>query len=247
MKWRFLYRGLKARYRDQRQEVGALVAALKPGEIAVDVGANKGSYLPALSRAVRRGKVIAFEPQPLLAAYLADACRAAGLSNVVVEPAGISDRSGHLTLAIPGTGESSPGASFETAVRDREACRTVDVKTHALDDYFATEARRVGAIKIDVEGHELSALQGATRVLATHRPLVVCECEARHMTHGNVATVLGFFRDHGYDGHFVCQGRLLPVSQFDAAVHQKTGGERFWDAPGYCNNFIMSPAAGRAA
>ena len=49
--------------------------AIRPGDVAVDVGANKGSYLRWLSRAAGPGKVVAFEPQPQLAAYLERACR----------------------------------------------------------------------------------------------------------------------------------------------------------------------------
>ena len=44
----------------------------------------------------------------------------------------------------------------------------------------------------------------------------------------------------GYAGHLVAGNRLLPVSTFDATVHQKQDGERFWKAKGYCNNFVFS-------
>ena len=74
---RFLYRGLRARLRDERAEIAALTGAIRPGDVAVDVGAHKGSFLPSLSWAAGPGKVVAFEPQPVLAEYLFRACRAA--------------------------------------------------------------------------------------------------------------------------------------------------------------------------
>ena len=37
---RFCYRALRARWRDQRAEIAALVGAIRPGDAAVDVGAN---------------------------------------------------------------------------------------------------------------------------------------------------------------------------------------------------------------
>ena len=49
---RFLYRGLKAQYRDQKIEIQLLTKHLKPNQTVLDIGANKGSYLPSLSRAV---------------------------------------------------------------------------------------------------------------------------------------------------------------------------------------------------
>jgi FkbM family methyltransferase len=38
----------------------------------------------------------------------------------------------------------------------------------------------VGFIKIDVEGHELAVINGATTLLTTQRPLLLIEIEARH-------------------------------------------------------------------
>ncbi len=242
MKWRFIYRGLKARYRDQRIEIEALLSALQPDHLAVDVGANKGSYLWSLSRAVPRGRVVAFEPQPVLAQYLTQACAAAGLRNVRIEGAGCSRQSGRLTLAIPGTGESSPGASFEAAVAQREDCRFIEVPTYALDDYFAQERGRIGAMKVDVEGHELAALQGAEQLLRAHQPTVVCECEQRHLGQGRVQDVIDFMLALGYKGQFSQQQQWVDVAHFDPAIHQRQQGERFWDSPDYCNNFVFRPA-----
>lgn len=198
MEWRFIYRGLKYRYRDQRYEIKALISSLSPNGIAVDVGANKGGYLWSLSHAVSKGRVVAFEPQLVLANYLKKTCVSAGLNNVVVECLGVSYYSGSLTLAVPVGGSSSPGASFEATALERESCNLFDVPTCSLDDYFASETRRIGAIKIDVEGHELSVLQGARKVIAQHSPLIVCECENRHAKNG-VNRLFDFFREQGYD------------------------------------------------
>ena len=244
MKWRFIYRGLKARYRDQRLELLAMTKALRPDDIAVDVGANKGSYLWALSRAVPRGQVVAFEPQPLLSAYLIRACRSANLNNVQIEPVGVSSREQMLTLAIPGGSSTSPGASFEAAVRDRETCKTLEIQTVTLDRYFERTVRRIGAIKIDVEGHELAVLEGARQLLKAHCPVVVCESERRHMSTGGVADVFHFLADLGYQGQFVSGVALQDVSAFDADVHQSEVGNRYWDSPNYCNNFIFKAGDG---
>lgn len=241
MEWHFIYRGLKARYRDQRAELKALLAALDPADVVVDIGAHKGSYLWSLSRAVPQGRAVAFEPQPQLADYLLRACRAAGLNNVVVEAAGVSDRSGVLKLAIPGEGAHSPGASFEAAVREREACRIIEVPTASLDEYFSDEASKIGAIKIDVEGHELRVLHGAAGVIDAHRPTILCECEERHAGEDHVAAVVDFMAGRNYRGFFVERSKLRPVAEFDLRIHQKQEGDRFWDAPGYCNNFLFKP------
>lgn len=220
-------------------EIRALVSALAPGDIAVDVGANKGAYLPSLSRAVPGGTVVAFEPQPSLAVYLRRACAAADLRNVVVEGVGVSERDGMLRLAVPGDGESSQDASFELGSVGEGPVRFHEVTVRSLDSYFAKETRRVAALKIDVEGHELAVLRGAAGLLEGHAPLVVCEIESRHQAAGTVFDVLEQFRSLGFDGHFVRRARLVPISEFEPAVHQSTRGDRFWDNPGYCNNFVL--------
>ena len=238
---RFLYRGWRARFRDHKAEITALTSALGRWDIAVDVGANKGSFLPALSRAVPQGTVYAFEPQPTLANYLKLAVASARLSNVVVEPKGVSDRAGALTLGIPGEGESSPGASFEEPVRLGARCRLLEVPVCTLDQYFADERRRIGAIKIDVEGHEMRTLRGSENLIRTHKPTIVCESEGRHMPGRSVETVLDYFRSLGYDGFFVHRSRLIPIAQFNPARHQRAVGEGYWNDKDYCNNFVMTP------
>lgn len=238
---RFIYRGLKSRYRDHRSEMGALVSALGQGDVAVDVGANKGSFTFSLARAVPKGLVFAFEPQLILADYLKIATRSARLSNVVVEAVGVSDKAGAMNLSIPGDGESSPGATLESHLSTVEQCRVLTVPVTTLDEYFKDQPRRIGAIKIDVEGHEMSVLRGGEKTLCAHKPVIVCEIERRHVSHGNVETVLDYFRSIEYDGFFVHRSSLIPISQFDPAKHQPEDGERFWDRKDYCNNFVMRP------
>ena len=68
------WRAWRARLRDHRMELGSLLSALSPGDCALDVGANKGSFAYLLSRRVGpTGRVIAFEPQARLATYLRQA------------------------------------------------------------------------------------------------------------------------------------------------------------------------------
>ena len=242
---RFWHRALKARFRDQRAEIRALVAAIRPGEAAVDAGAHKGAYLPWLSRAAGSdGRVFAFEPQPDLAVYLERICRAASLGNVRVEPLGVSDAAGKRRLHVPGKDGPSPGASFEEAVAAGSAGRDVPASVVALDAYLAGEPRRLAALKVDVEGHELAVFRGARGRIERDAPLVVFESEARHAGEDGVAAALSFFGERGYEGWFVRRGRLLPVAGFDLAVHQRRGPDRFWDAKDYCNNFVMRKARG---
>ena len=51
--------------------------------------------------------------------------------------------------------------------------------------------------------------------------------------------VFRFLQNLAYKGYLLRGDSLLPVEQFDPAVHQARNSERFWDAPGYYNNFLF--------
>ena len=239
MNLRFIHRNLKARFRDQRQEIKALLAHIRPGDTVVDCGANKGSYVWTLGRAAGKpGQIVAFEPQRELAAYLRDMVQSCGLHNVRIEEKGISDHAGTMQLMIPGGG-TSPGASLEQSILQREDCAAYPVEVVSLDGYFAARTRKITAIKIDVEGHEFAVLKGAQHILEQDAPLLVFECEQRHLAGATVPEILAWLQARGYDGWFIRRGALRPVAEFRSELHQRQSGERFWDAPDYCNNFIM--------
>jgi FkbM family methyltransferase len=243
MKARFLWRALKARYRDQGRELAVMRRVLRPGDTAVDVGANKGSYLFWLSRWVGPGQVLAFEPQPALADYLQRACRRLELRNVTVEAKAVSRQRGDLTLYLPG-GATSPAASLNRRVADRAACRAIPVPVVTLDDYLGAE-HRVRVIKVDVEGHEQAVFQGALRILTEQSPLLVFECEQRHLDQGTVYDVFSYLHGLGYGGAFVQGKGLTPLAEFRVEKHQRQTAGSFWDAKDYHNNFVFAKAGSR--
>lgn len=238
---RYLHRAWKARRRNERAEIAALLRLARLGSVALDIGAHKGSYLFWLRRAVGpAGKVIAFEPQPPLAAYLQDVTRTLRWRNVEVRHQGISDQPGELTLHVPGTaGAISPGASFEDSVTDHGPSHSVRVKVTSLDSEFPAGSTGPSFIKCDVEGHELAVFHGGATLLATQGPALLFECEARHLGGRPVTDVFAVLAELGYAGEFFAPDGLRPVSDFRPDIHQSEAGERFWDRPGYCNNFLF--------
>jgi FkbM family methyltransferase len=240
---RFRIRALKARFRDQRAELDIIGRHIRPGDVVCDIGANKGSFIYWLSWSVRHGRVVAFEPQPELARGLVDVCRAINLSNVMVEAKAVYSHSGDRDLYLP-TGHQ-PGASLHRKTLAAESFATLSVPMVSLDDYF-NESDKVTLLKIDVEGAELEVLRGAQRILRQHAPLLVFECENRHLASGNVHDIFSYLAGFGYRGSFVSQRRLFPISEFDAAVHQRQDGEWFWKSRDYCNNFVFEQPRGRS-
>jgi FkbM family methyltransferase len=241
---RFRLRALKARFRDQAAEFDVIRRHLRPGDIACDIGANKGSFIPWLSRWCATGRVVAFEPQPEFARRLAEVCRATGLDNVTVEAKAVYSHSGQQELFVPAG--HSPGASLTHRAAEAKSFTTLSVPLVSLDDYFDANDR-ITLLKIDVEGAELGVFKGAERILRQHAPLLVFECENRHLAPGNVGDVFSYLAGIGYEGSFICRDQVLPISQFDAAVHQRQEGEWFWKRKDYCNNFVFRRASATTA
>lgn len=239
MKLRFLWRAWKARYRDQVAELAAIRATIRPGDTVYDIGGNKGSYVYWLSRWVgRTGRVYTFEPQASLAAHLETICRRLSLSNVTVEAKAVYSEAGTLNLFVPGQSDS-PGASLSSKVASSTACRSVAVPVIALDDYPAEVPQRVSVLKVDVEGAEKGVFVGADSLIRKYSPLLVFECENRHLENGTVNDVFEHLAALGYTGQFVCGKKLRPLSEFAPEIHQKQTGPRFWDAKDYFNNFVF--------
>jgi FkbM family methyltransferase len=238
---RFRVRALKARFRDQKAEFDVIRQHLRPSDIACDIGAYKGSFIYWLSWWVHDGRVVAFEPQPDLARYLTNICRVLGLGNVKVEAKAVYSHSGDQDLFLPKGHQ--PGASLHQRAMEGGSFTILSVPTIGLDDYFDV-GDKVTLLKIDVEGAEFGVFKGAERTLRQHAPLLVFECENRHLAPGNVQDVFSYLESLGYEGSFVCDNQVLPISRFDAAVHQRQDTEWFWKSKDYCNNFIFRKTRG---
>ena len=230
MQARFLWRALRARYRDQAAELSAIRRHIGPQDLVCDIGANKGSYLYWMSRWA--GQVVAFEPQSSLSDYLKKACRALNLDNTTIVQAGVSSRSGTMDLYLP-----SPNSPEASLIRHGDAPAT-PISVVTLDEYFSA-SKPISLLKIDVEGAELDVLKGAEKILRRDHPTLVFECEQRHLAQGSVHDCLNYLLALGYEGEFIDRGRLRPIGEFDLAVHQSAVGDRFWTADTYCNNFVF--------
>jgi len=133
-------------------------AHIKPGMTVVDVGANLGLYTLLFSRLVGNGgRVIAFEPDPLMFATLVRNC--SDLDNINLFNAAVGSRS-ERRMFCPGvlnSGDNRLAASEET-----DALCGLWVDVVKLDDIIE---RQVDFVKIDVQGWEFDVFRGMTGML----------------------------------------------------------------------------------
>lgn len=236
-KLRFIFRAWRYRYRLDKNDIKFLLGNLKPGDIAVDVGAHKGGYSYWMHKAVgKSGRVFTFEPQPQLAEYLISIKKLLNMANLTVNNLGISSRSGILTLVVPGA-EPNPGATFE-AQRIKRDSKTYEVEVETLDNYFkAYPGLRVRLIKCDVEGHELEVFRGGERLLLADKPILMFECEEKHHSRYSSQDVFLYLRQLGYTGYFFRGEKLTPIEEFDILANREAKEKD------YVYNFIFLPLA----
>ena len=220
-------------------ELAALGRFVAPGATVVDIGAHKGIYTYWLRRRVgRAGAVLAYEPQPAMHSYLKAGLSPRWYRNVELSDLALSDHSGtaHLHIPLVSGAEQIAWARLDDAAQGEPGSAIdVTVRTGRLDDEIGD--RPVSFVKCDVEGHELSVLNGSSRLLSDQRPVWLVEVEHRHAGTG-VAEVLATFDATGYQPWFLTSsGELVAVPEQDRSPERLNAVE-----PGrYVNNFFFIP------
>ena len=154
----------------------ALTRQIRPGWTVYDVGANAGYITLMLALQVGpRGRVFAFEALPENVTRLRGHVALNGLGErVTVVAAAVTDRSQPVRFLIGPSDDM--GKAIGSAGRQLDYADSVEVPGVALDDFVFREGNPPPqAVKMDIEGGEVLALRGMTRLLAEHRPLILLE------------------------------------------------------------------------
>jgi len=236
LRWHFSRRPKSA-----ERELLYLHKMIPPGSITIDVGANCGLYTRELAKLSNR--VHAFEPSHEMASLL----RRTSAPNTIVHEIACSDRAGHSALFIP-EGDAGPVyglASLELGGADGPSAASLHsrpVRTARLDTVVEDE---VAFVKIDVEGHELRTLYGASGLIDRYQPIFLVEAEDRHRDKAT-RSVFDFFKERSYRGFYLDDDRVHPIEEFDPVLLQNPsallpdGGRKAGRS--YVNNFFFFPS-----
>jgi FkbM family methyltransferase len=200
----------------EKAVVDAVITALKPGDVFLDVGAHLGYFSAVAARLVgASGRVIAFEPHEGSRAELrAMAARNEVERIIEVVPLAVADREADFTLY---TSEASPAyATLEpeqSPMRGQTTFRpSTVVHATSLDTWLSSRpalASRVRCIKIDVQGTESRVLAGMTRTLLPSGITVICETTIG--TDADVMLERAGFRRHRIERGTHTHGNFLYV------------------------------------
>jgi FkbM family methyltransferase len=146
----------------------AIISSLRPGDIAVDIGANVGYHTLAMAAAVgARGQIHAFEANPDLMRLLKATIAVNGLDWVWFYEAAALDRPGAVKLASAPGHFGSGHIIADTSPPDAEVAYSirVDVPAVTLDGALVDRVPKVDLIRMDIEGSEPLALRGAETLI----------------------------------------------------------------------------------
>jgi FkbM family methyltransferase len=232
------------RWQNFEPEYYMLDHLVDPARAALDVGANEGFYAGRLAQLTKT--VHCFEPIP----WFAEEIRRKLDPRVVVHQCAVSNRSGSAELRIPYRGDTEfhGNSTLEEGnpLFGSTRINLVPCKLARLDDMISEP---VGFIKIDVEGHEISVLEGAQRILDQHKPVLLIESERRHNAQAP-ESVFHFLQERGYTGMFLERHQMKGLPAFRVETHQRLddldaentlGAVRVGARDVYISNFIFLP------
>ncbi len=160
-----LIRRAKRNLRKARAEgyLSGICAMLRPGDLALDLGANMGVVTAVL--AATGADVVAFEPDPFAFAHLTE--RFAQTPNVTLVNAAVGAAAGTVTLHRAANFDTNPtGASVKSTIlaggRQIDDSQGIAVELIDFPAWLATkiaERGRIAFIKMDIEGAELDILE----------------------------------------------------------------------------------------
>jgi FkbM family methyltransferase len=174
-------------------ELNLARSLVRPGSIAIDVGANVGIWTTCLARASEPdGCVWAFEPLTANLHRLHQHLALNRLNNVEVHPIALGPAGGMLELLVP---DDLAFASAVATSPKRPVVSSSVVRMDVLDDIWRLAGSpEVSVMKIDVEGGELGVLQGARALLSYCHPTLFVEAP----TNDQLATIYSYLRRLGY-------------------------------------------------
>jgi len=180
----------------------AITDYVRPGMIVYEVGAHIGYITLMFARAVKTGKVFAFEPLPAnverlrVNTALNDADQIGRLI-----PMAVSDETGNVRFLVHD--RAAMGKLDGVHGRSVSYVANLDVPAIRLDDFVFYDLNPPpNLVKMDIEGGGERAIPGMERILREARP--ICLLELHGPEEGRVAWLS--LRRHKYTVHKMASG-----------------------------------------
>jgi len=191
-------------YENNVHQLALKILINEPDGKVLDIGANLGTFCVPLAQKIPQLTFHAFEPQRIVSYQLGANVIINSLDNVFIDTIALSNKYDVLNPIMPDyTKETNIGAfSIDAEVRSNNyecSSRGViqEIVTYPLDDFVFTDVR---LIKIDVEGHELEVLQGATMTIEENNypPIIFEAWDWKPWFQPKRKALFEYLEGHGY-------------------------------------------------
>ena len=196
------------RYAPATEYVYHLPQLVRPGDTAVDIGANLGYYARTISRlAGPAGKVYAVEPVAPIRKVLSRNLRRCGNSEIIPYALGTENRP--ITMGNDSARETGYFGTGQNFVNEGGGKAAVEFTAQMRrgSELFAA-LPRLDFIKCDIEGYEVVAMTEMRPLLEKFRPTVLIETGG-----ANRPQIVALFTGLGYRGYTLDRGQEIPLTE----------------------------------
>ncbi|HMJ47606.1 MAG TPA: FkbM family methyltransferase [Ferruginibacter sp.] len=165
--WELHYPGFSIKYKDVPSP--ALVNYLffknftdRKFDIIIDAGGFMGTYGFLMAKKYPAARIYIYEADPTNFQRIKENLVLNDISNVIIEPLGLWDKKDKLKMSIG----NDLGSSI---VNEKSSNATVEIDVTSLDAYFPNERNKLVFIKMNIEGAEIAALNGAKTFMANNQ------------------------------------------------------------------------------
>lgn len=220
----YLFQQAIARNTNEQHFSEILEVLHKKNWVAVDMGGNIGTHSIDLSKKLSQGSVLTYEPQALTFSILQNNLLLNACDNVKAFRFALSN-------------EDNQVVSMQPYIYDNEFINVgavgIDSKgfigdlviTKKLDSFQFT---RLDFIKIDIQGSEVRALQGAKATIQRFKPYMFIEIEQQHLLAMNTSAkeLIELILSYGYalyriENDYPCDHICVPIErllEFDSQI-----------------------------
>jgi FkbM family methyltransferase len=162
--------------------------------LIIDAGAHLGAFALEARRLFPGARLHMIEPQPACRAPLE---RLAAEHGFVLHPVAVSAAAGAVRMICGETPDTGAHIAWEV----NRSRANADVEATTLDHLFAAEAKADDRIllKLDLQGHELLALQGASATLPLIELVLVEVSFFQQIGEPTIRQIIAFFDTNGFD------------------------------------------------
>ncbi|MCX7745150.1 MAG: FkbM family methyltransferase [Flavobacteriales bacterium] len=202
----------------EEKDLQLIPLLIHPGDTVLDIGANYGLYTRFFAQQVgKSGTVHSFEPVPATFDVLKNNVEKAGLSQVKVHLLAISNLTGTATISVPVYPDGSENF-YEATLQQTASGKGIVIQTLRLDEWLNSFSA-LHFVKMDVEGHEPSALEGMNLLIEKFHPAFLIEINDDFSPGTTGKQVKQMMENWGYTMYFYEHEKLRPSTGKENGVN----------------------------